>query len=95
MRGAAWACAQYTSFEWKGHTLNAVDTPGHADFGEREFCSAVCSAKFTLLGYFTLVRYRPSTSLRDPNPTWEPDDIHVLPPHTALLQAAALRRAVG
>mmetsp|Transcript_15064 Transcript_15064/g.25494 ORF Transcript_15064/g.25494 Transcript_15064/m.25494 type:complete len:703 (-) Transcript_15064:103-2211(-) len=25
--------SKYTSFKWKGLTLNAVDTPGHADFG--------------------------------------------------------------
>jgi GTP-binding protein len=25
--------AKTTSMAWKGHTLNAVDTPGHADFG--------------------------------------------------------------
>jgi hypothetical protein len=25
--------SKYTSFTWKNHTLNAVDTPGHADFG--------------------------------------------------------------
>ena len=25
--------AKYTSMAWRGHTLNAVDTPGHADFG--------------------------------------------------------------
>eukprot|EP00238_Polyblepharides_amylifera_P002805 CAMPEP_0196580432 /NCGR_PEP_ID=MMETSP1081-20130531/28625_1 /TAXON_ID=36882 /ORGANISM="Pyramimonas amylifera, Strain CCMP720" /LENGTH=657 /DNA_ID=CAMNT_0041900295 /DNA_START=132 /DNA_END=2106 /DNA_ORIENTATION=+ len=25
--------SKYTSFKWKTHTLNAVDTPGHADFG--------------------------------------------------------------
>lgn len=25
--------AKYTSMPWRGHTLNAVDTPGHADFG--------------------------------------------------------------
>jgi hypothetical protein len=25
--------SKYTSFKWGGHTLNAVDTPGHADFG--------------------------------------------------------------
>lgn len=25
--------SKYTSFVYKGHTINAVDTPGHADFG--------------------------------------------------------------
>lgn len=25
--------SKYTSFQYKGHTLNVVDTPGHADFG--------------------------------------------------------------
>jgi len=25
--------AKYTSMVWRGCTLNAVDTPGHADFG--------------------------------------------------------------
>lgn len=25
--------AKYTSMPWRGHTVNAVDTPGHADFG--------------------------------------------------------------
>ncbi|KAI3431850.1 hypothetical protein D9Q98_010602 [Chlorella vulgaris] len=25
--------SKYTSFQFKGHTFNAVDTPGHADFG--------------------------------------------------------------
>ncbi len=25
--------SKYTSMEWAGHVLNAVDTPGHADFG--------------------------------------------------------------
>lgn len=25
--------AKYTSFAARGHTFNAVDTPGHADFG--------------------------------------------------------------
>lgn len=25
--------AKYTSFPWGGYTFNAVDTPGHADFG--------------------------------------------------------------
>ena len=25
--------SKYTSFAYKGHTINAVDTPGHADFG--------------------------------------------------------------
>lgn len=25
--------SKYTSMEWGGHVLNAVDTPGHADFG--------------------------------------------------------------
>jgi GTP-binding protein len=26
--------SKYTSMQWRGHVLNAVDTPGHADFGE-------------------------------------------------------------
>ena len=25
--------SKYTSFAYKGYTINAVDTPGHADFG--------------------------------------------------------------
>jgi GTP-binding protein len=25
--------SKYTSFAYKGHLINAVDTPGHADFG--------------------------------------------------------------
>ena len=25
--------SKYTSLQYKGYTLNAVDTPGHADFG--------------------------------------------------------------
>ena len=25
--------SKYTSFSYKGYTINAVDTPGHADFG--------------------------------------------------------------
>ena len=25
--------AKYTSMQYRGHALNAVDTPGHADFG--------------------------------------------------------------
>lgn len=25
--------SKYTSMGWAGHVLNAVDTPGHADFG--------------------------------------------------------------
>lgn len=25
--------SKYTSMQWRGHVLNAVDTPGHADFG--------------------------------------------------------------
>ena len=32
--------SKYTSFSWKDHTLNAVDTPGHADFGG-EVCVSV------------------------------------------------------
>ncbi len=32
--------SKYTSFPYQGHTLNAVDTPGHADFGgEVERCA--------------------------------------------------------
>ena len=32
--------SKYTSFPYRGHTLNAVDTPGHADFGgEVERCA--------------------------------------------------------
>jgi len=32
--------SKYTSFPYGGHTLNAVDTPGHADFGgEVERCA--------------------------------------------------------
>ena len=32
--------SKYTSFVYKGHTINAVDTPGHADFGgEVERCA--------------------------------------------------------
>lgn len=31
--------SKYTSFQYKGYTLNVVDTPGHADFGgEVERC---------------------------------------------------------
>lgn len=31
--------SKYTSFVYKGHKINAVDTPGHADFGgEVERC---------------------------------------------------------
>ena len=31
--------SKYTSMTWGGHVLNAVDTPGHADFGgEVERC---------------------------------------------------------
>ena len=31
--------SKYTSFQYGGHTMNAVDTPGHADFGgEVERC---------------------------------------------------------
>ena len=31
--------AKYTSIQHKGHVINAVDTPGHADFGgEVERC---------------------------------------------------------
>ena len=34
--------SKYTSFPYHGHTLNAVDTPGHADFGgEVERCALV------------------------------------------------------
>jgi len=34
--------SKYTSFAFKGHTLNAVDTPGHADFGgEVERCGGM------------------------------------------------------
>ena len=25
--------AKYTSFKYRGHLINALDTPGHADFG--------------------------------------------------------------
>ncbi len=25
--------SKYTSFAYQGYTINAVDTPGHADFG--------------------------------------------------------------
>ena len=38
-RACAAAGLQVTSFAWGGHHLNAVDTPGHADFGgEVERC---------------------------------------------------------
>ena len=36
--------AKYTSIRYKGHVVNAVDTPGHADFGgEVERCARCCS----------------------------------------------------
>lgn len=25
--------SKYTSMQWRGHVLNAIDTPGHGDFG--------------------------------------------------------------
>ena len=32
--------AKYTSIRYRGHVVNAVDTPGHADFGgEVERCA--------------------------------------------------------
>ena len=35
--------AKYTSIAYKGHVINAVDTPGHADFGgEVERCAMCC-----------------------------------------------------
>ena len=38
--------SKYTSFVYKGHTINAVDTPGHADFGgevERYVGNTLCN----------------------------------------------------
>lgn len=34
--------SKYTSFQYNGYTINAVDTPGHADFGgEVERCACL------------------------------------------------------
>ena len=39
--------SKYTSFPYQGHTLNAVDTPGHADFGgEVERCALLPRVAF-------------------------------------------------
>jgi translation elongation factor EF-G len=40
--------SKYTSMQWSGHVLNAVDTPGHADFG-------ACSCASSLAADMTVV----------------------------------------
>lgn len=51
--------AKYTSIQHKSHVINAVDTPGHADFGgEVERCGPL--AHTTLLPGSRLAARRPA-----------------------------------
>lgn len=51
--------AKYTSIQHKSHVINAVDTPGHADFGgEVERCGPL--ARTTLLPGSRLAARRPA-----------------------------------
>ena len=41
--------SKYTSMPFRGHMMNAVDTPGHADFGgEVERCVAIDNIALTI-----------------------------------------------
>lgn len=41
--------SKYTSMRWRGHVLNAVDTPGHADFGGYPSTSVMIHGGFSAL----------------------------------------------
>lgn len=50
--------SKYTSMPFKGHMMNAVDTPGHADFGgevERYFISSSASFALPYLLYHHII----------------------------------------
>ena len=49
--------SKYTSFPYAGHVLNAVDTPGHADFGgEVERCAPAPRARVALMSIAAALR---------------------------------------
>lgn len=55
--------AKYTSIRYKGHVVNAVDTPGHADFGgEVERCAR---NSLPSVGRFWANRWQPIQALHN------------------------------